>query len=113
VLRALDLLLITSDQEGLPMVLLEAMALEVPIISRAVGGIPEAIEDGQSGILVPTGEPRALAQACLLALRNPDLRRRLALAAAAVVSSRFSAQENAQQIVRVYRGLAGRDRARS
>jgi len=113
VLRALDLLLITSDQEGLPMVLLEAMALEVPIISRAVGGIPEAIEDGQSGILVPTGEPRALAQACLLALRNPDLRRRLALAAATVVSSRFSAQENAQQIVRVYRGLAGPDRARS
>jgi glycosyltransferase involved in cell wall biosynthesis len=100
VLRALDLLLITSDQE-------------VPVISRAVGGIPEAIEDGQSGILVPTGDPRALAQACLLALRNPDLRRRLALAAASVVSSRFSAHSNAEQIVRVYRDLAGRDRARS
>ncbi len=108
VLRALDLMLITSDQEGLPMVLLEAMALGVPVVSRAIGGIPEAIEDGQSGILVPSGDPQALAQACLLALRNPDLRRRLALGAARVVSSRFSAQRNAEQVVRLYRELAGR-----
>jgi glycosyltransferase involved in cell wall biosynthesis len=111
VLRALDLLLITSDQEGLPMVLLESMALKVPVVSRAVGGIPEAIEDGQSGILVPSGDPRALAQACLLALRNPDLRRRLALGAANVVSTRFPAQGNAEQIVRVYRRLIGRAQA--
>ena len=87
------------------MVLLEAMALEVPVVSRAVGGIPEAIEDGQSGILIPTGEPRAIAQACLLALRNPDLRRRMALAAQRVVASRFSAQGNAERILRVYREL--------
>ena len=97
VLRAFDLLLITSDQEGLPMVLLEAMALRVPVISRAVGGIPEAIQDGHSGILVPTGDPRALAQDCLLALRNPELRRRMALAAEKIVASQFSAQSNANQ----------------
>ena len=113
VLRALDLLLITSDQEGLPMALLEAMALEVPVVSRAVGGIPEAIEDGQSGILVPTSDPRALAHACLLALRNSDLRRRLALAAARVVSSRFSAQSNTEQIVRIYRQLARQVRSKN
>lgn len=108
VLRAMDLLLITSDQEGIPMTLLEAMALGVPVVSRAVGGIPEVIEDGCSGILVPTGEPRALAQACLLVLRNEELRRRLVHTAAHVVSSRFSAQANAEQIFQVYRDLAGR-----
>ncbi len=110
VLRALDILLITSDQEGLPMVLLEAMALEVPIVSRAIGGIPEAIEDGQSGILVPTGDPKALANVCMLALRNPDFRRRLALAALTVVSTRFSANANAEQVIRIYCELAGRAR---
>ena len=105
VLRAFDLLLITSDQEGLPMVLLEAMALRVPVISRAVGGIPEAIQDGHSGILVPTGDPRALAQDCLLALRNPELRRRMALAAEKIVASQFSAQSNANQVLEIYRSL--------
>jgi glycosyltransferase involved in cell wall biosynthesis len=112
VLRALDLLLITSDQEGLPMVLLEAMALGVPIVSRAVGGIPEAIEDGQSGILVPSGDPGDLAKVCLLALRNPDLRHRLAMGAAKVVSSRFSADANADRVIRVYCELATQARAR-
>ena len=86
------------------------MALEVPIVSRAIGGIPEAIEDGQSGILVPTGDPRALADVCLLALRNPDFRRRLALAALTVVSTRFSANANAEQVIRIYCDLAGRAR---
>jgi L-malate glycosyltransferase len=108
VLRAMDLLLITSDQEGIPMALLEAMALDVPVISRAVGGIPEVIEDGHTGILVPTGEPSELAQACLLVLRNEELRGRLARAAANAVSSRFSAQRNAGQVLRLYRDLAGR-----
>ena len=110
VLRAMDLLLITSDQEGIPMALLEAMALGVPIVSRAVGGIPEVIEDGYSGILVPTGDPYSLGQACLLALRNEGLRSRLGYAAAQVVSSRFSAQANAEQVFRVYCDLAGRVR---
>ena len=112
VLRALDLLLITSDQEGIPMALLEAMALGIPVVSRAVGGIPEVIEDGCSGILVPSGEPHALAQVCLVALRNQELRRRLACAAAQTVASRFSAQANAEQTFRIYRNLADRTRAR-
>jgi glycosyltransferase involved in cell wall biosynthesis len=108
VLRAMDLLLITSDQEGIPMALLEAMALEVPVVSRAVGGIPEVIEDGHSGILLPSGDPDALAQACVLALQNDQLRRRLGQAASRVVGSRFSAQANAEQIFRLYCDLVVR-----
>ncbi len=106
VLRAMDLLLITSDQEGIPMALLEAMALGVPVVSRAVGGIPEVIEDKCSGILVPTGEPNTLAEACLVALRSEELRHRLSHVAAQAISSRFSAQANAEHICRVYRDLA-------
>ena len=58
VLRAMDLLLITSDQEGIPMALLEAMALEIPcVISRAVGGIPEVIEAATAAFCFPAEIP--------------------------------------------------------
>ena len=51
-LMDLDVLLVTSDHEGLPMVLLEAMALQTPIIAHAVGGIPKLLDEGSCGILV-------------------------------------------------------------
>jgi glycosyltransferase involved in cell wall biosynthesis len=51
-LRKLDMLLMTSDHEGLPMTLLEALALEVPVVAHRVGGIPEVLEQGNSGWLV-------------------------------------------------------------
>jgi glycosyltransferase involved in cell wall biosynthesis len=90
------------------MVLLEALALEIPVVSRAVGGIPEVIEDGHSGILLRRGDPDALAQACVLALQNDQLRRRLGQAASRVVDSRFSAHANAQRIFRLYCDLVDR-----
>jgi glycosyltransferase involved in cell wall biosynthesis len=107
ILRAMDLLLITSDHEGLPTVLLEAMALGTPIVSRRVGGIPEAIDDQVTGVLVDSTDPRRIAQACLSLLLNPGVAHRLAHAARGKVIKNFSAEANATQVAQIYRSLIG------
>jgi glycosyltransferase involved in cell wall biosynthesis len=106
VLRAMDIFVISSDHEGLPMVLLEAMALGVPVVSRAVGGIPEVIEDGQSGLLVGSAEPEALAVRCAALFADADERAQVAARAAARVASDFSAQRTADNVQRLYESLA-------
>jgi glycosyltransferase involved in cell wall biosynthesis len=63
VLPALDLFVLASRNEGMGRALVEAMALGVPVVGTTVGGIPEVLLQGESGLLVPPGRPRALAQA--------------------------------------------------
>jgi len=104
-LRAMDLLLIPSDHEGLPMVLLEAMALGTPVVSRAVGGVPEVITHDESGCLVDSHDPAILADACMRLLRDKALRDRIARAARNVIQTRFSAARNAEMVVNLYRSL--------
>lgn len=59
-LSALDIFALSSEAEGLPLVILEAMATGLPVISTAVGGIPAVVQDARTGILVPTGDEQAL-----------------------------------------------------
>lgn len=105
VLRALDLLVMTSDYEGIPMVLLEAMALEVPIVARPVGGIPEIIQDGVTGALVCSSDAGAIAEACICILKNRALADTLGKAARQSVMVNHSAQKNAEEILQLYRSL--------
>ncbi|MGE5590083.1 MAG: glycosyltransferase family 4 protein [Bacillota bacterium] len=71
-LPALDAFALSSVKEGLPLTLLEAMAAGVPVAATAVGGVPEAVEDGRTGLLVPPRDPEALAEAMLrLAASEP------------------------------------------
>ncbi len=112
IVRAMDLLLITSDHEGLPTVLLEAMALGTLVASRKVGGIPEVIADQVTGVLVDSGDPRAIAQACLPLLTNSSVARRLAQAAREKVIESFSADANAAKVAQVYRWLGRFEGAR-
>jgi glycosyltransferase involved in cell wall biosynthesis len=74
-----------SHREGLPMVLLEAMAHARAVVATPVGGMPSLIEDGVSGLLVARGDPRALREAITRLLGNPALRRKLGRAARAKV----------------------------
>jgi glycosyltransferase involved in cell wall biosynthesis len=74
-----------SHREGLPMVLLEAMANGRAVVATPVGGIPSLVEDGVTGLLVPTGDPHALREAITRLLGNPALRRKLGNAARARV----------------------------
>lgn len=68
-----DFLALPSYAEGMPMTLLEAMAFGLPVLSTPVGGIPELVRDGESGILVPPGDPTALAEG-IRRLADPELR---------------------------------------
>jgi len=74
-----------SHREGLPMVLLEAMAHGRAVVATPVGGIPSLVEDGVTGLLVPTGDARLLREAITKLLGNPALRRKLGRAARAKV----------------------------
>jgi len=105
ILGAMDLMLVTSDREGIPMVILEAMALGVPIVARDVGGIREVLDHGVTGILVPSADIEKLTEPCLMLLHDRPLRTRIAQNARTAVVQKYSADANAAQILRLYHSL--------
>ncbi len=88
-IAALDVFMLSSMYEGLPVAVLEAMALARPIVATRVGGLPAVIEHGRSGLLVEAGNPAALADQALALLRDAGLRRSLGAAAQQRVRERF------------------------
>jgi len=92
--------------EGLPIVILEALALGKPVVATRVGGIPEVIEDGETGLLVAPGDPRALAGAVSALLADPGGTSALAERGRAAWRARFSAETMVRQVERVYLELA-------
>lgn len=90
---AADLFVLTSFEEGFPRVLLEAMAFSLPIVATAIHAIPEIIRDGREGLLVPAGNPRALASALERLLRDPSAAKALGQNARARVAAHFSADQ--------------------
>jgi glycosyltransferase involved in cell wall biosynthesis len=97
-----DLMVISSLSEGSPNVLLEAMAAGVPVVSTAVGGIPEIVEDGKHAILVKPGEPAAMAEAIGVLLSNPDTADKLANAARNLAAAKYSPQQRARWLIKLY-----------
>ncbi|PWU18672.1 MAG: hypothetical protein C5B48_14510 [Candidatus Rokuibacteriota bacterium] len=95
-IAAFDVLAVPSRYEGFPLVALEGMSAGVPVIASAVGGLVEAIEDGETGILVPPDDVEALRAALARLLEDPDERARLGARARERVSSRFSAASMAR-----------------
>ena len=91
-----------GDRDGIPTVLLEAMASGVPVVSTTVSGIPELVESGSDGLLVPPEKPAMLADALDQILLDPKLGRNLARAGRAKVSQRFSIDRNAAQLLRLF-----------
>jgi glycosyltransferase involved in cell wall biosynthesis len=82
VLTAADLFVLSSRQEGLPVALMEALVLGLPVVATAVGGIPEGVSDGVEGLLVSPGSPRDLADAIAKVATDTTLRARMAESAA-------------------------------
>ena len=106
---ALDLLVHPALMEGLGVSLLQASAAGVPIIASRAGGMPEAVADGQSGLLVPPGDATALAAALRRLLDDPALRRRLGEQGRARIEREFSVETMVRGNLAVYRELVGDD----
>lgn len=87
-----------GNRDGLPTVLLEAMAAGLPAVSTAVTGNPEIIDHGENGFIVPPNDPLALANALQELLLNPPLRRQMAAAARAKVERCFDVRRNVAQL---------------
>ncbi|HEU4684022.1 MAG TPA: glycosyltransferase, partial [Nitrospira sp.] len=107
-MEAMDVFVLPSLHEGIPMALLEAMGTPLPVVASRVGGIPEVIEDGVSGLLVEAGDPVHLAEVCRRVISDADLSKRLAQAAKRRVEERFSSSAMAAKVVELYRELVGK-----
>jgi glycosyltransferase involved in cell wall biosynthesis len=100
-----DIFVFPSFSENLPFSLLEAMDAALPIISTSVGGIPELVVHGQTGLLVPPHDASALAQAILRLASNPQLREGLGKAGRARLLNHFSSQETCLKTGLLYESL--------
>ncbi len=106
--QSLDVLVSASRQEGLPMALLEGMALGLPVVATAVGEVPQVVADGETGYLVEPGVPEAVAQAMDKLLCDAGLRERFGGAGRRRVLEMFSAQRMTAEYVAVYRHALAR-----
>lgn len=102
-LACAELSILPSRAEGLPNVILEAMAAGLPVVATRVGGIPEIVEDGESGLLVPSQDPHALAEAILRLLQDRALAARIARNAQERIRARFSFDHVVCEFEEVYK----------
>lgn len=98
---------LTSEREGMPVSLMEAAACGVPAVATAVGGVPELVDDGVSGLLVPPGDCRALMFTLERILTNPDLALEMGNNARQIAIKRFSLRRQVDQLVQLWNKLVG------
>jgi L-malate glycosyltransferase len=106
-LQAADLGLFTSENESFCLSILEAMCFGCPSVATSVGGIPEVVESGVSGLLVPPGDPAVVAKALEGLIADPALRSRLGEAARQRARSAFSADAIVPRYEALYRRVSG------
>ena len=102
-LAASDAFILGSNWEGNPLSVMEAMAAGLPVISTAVGGVPELVDSGRSGLLVPPADAAALTEAMVRLIESPGERREMGAAAYARAVTSFGLEQMAEGYVRVYR----------
>jgi len=104
-----DVLAMSSHTEGFPLVIVEAMLAGIPVVATRVGGIPEIVIDGETGLLVPPDDAPALADALRRLTGDPPLRRAIAARARALAGERFTAAAMARQFEALYAELRDAD----
>lgn len=104
--RAASVVLVPSRYENFPLALLEAMSDGCPVIASAVGGIPEIVTDGRDGVLVPAGDPGALAAALRSLLSNPEAAARMGAAARARYRTTWTPEAVAARMAAFYERVA-------
>ena len=106
---SLDIFLMTSITEGLPNTILEAMAMEVPVVSTSVGGVPELIVDGEHGFLCSVGDAEALSRKVIELIQNSGLRIKFAQNARKRVEEDFSFDQRVRRLENLYEYYASMD----
>jgi glycosyltransferase involved in cell wall biosynthesis len=104
-LAAADIGVLASHEEGFPNAVLEAMAARLPVVATRAGGIPEAIDDGKTGLLVPVRDPAALGAALVRLIGDAALRRRMGAEGRARVEAEFALDACAVAYARLYRSI--------
>jgi len=105
ILRASDVFVLSSDYEGNPLSVLEAMAAGLPVVSTAVGGVPELVQDGATGLLVTAGDAHALAEAIVQMGRDPMRRAVMGDAARQTALQRFDVRVMSRAYAALYQQL--------
>lgn len=104
-LQAADLFIMTSDSEGIPVSLLEAMSCELPCLTTAVGGIPDVIEHEKSGWLVPSGDTEAIYQGIQMLFSDASLRLQLGKNGREKILEKYTVENMAHQLKNLYEDL--------
>ena len=104
-LGAADAALLSSVSEGIPLSLIEAMAASLPVVATRVGGIPDVVEEGRSGFLVPAGDDEAMAERILRLARNSALSQQLGEAGCARAAALFSEERMVAEYDQMYREM--------
>jgi glycosyltransferase involved in cell wall biosynthesis len=109
-----DVFCLPSFSEGLPVVVMEAMAMELPVVATGVAGVPELVEDGHSGLLVPPARVDLLADALEELASDPERRSAMGAAGRRKILAEFRLESSARQLGLLFAGLDGSgDSARS
>lgn len=102
-----DVFILSSKREGLPIAALEAMSAGLPVVATSVGGVPEAIRDEFNGLLVPPGDPMALAEAINRVCKDKALATGLGRNARKVIEEKFSLDKIAEKYSDIYQNILG------
>ena len=105
VLRSLDLFVLPTEEEALGTAFVEAMAAGVAVIGCRVGGVPEVVQEGETGLLVPPGDPAALGDAVRFLLADGERRRGMGAAGRRAVITRYSVEGMCKAMFDLYRSL--------
>lgn len=110
VLGAADIFALSSDWEGNPLSVIEAMAAGLPVVSTAVGGVPELLQDGQEGFIVQPGHAEQLSQAMVRLLKDGELRRTMGAAAAVRAKEKFDVSAMVKAYEELYEEISAPSR---
>lgn len=106
VYSSFDVFLMTSRTEGMPNTVLEAMSLQLPVVSTAIGGVPELVVDGETGILCPVGDTTTLAKAVASLVANEELRNSFGLAGRKRIEEHFDFVKRVKTMEEIYCSFA-------
>lgn len=109
--RESDVFILPTLGDCFPVVMGEAMAAGLPIVTTDVGALPEAVQDGENGFVVPAGDDVALVSALDVLVRNPQLRIEMGVKGRRIAEKRFDSGLNAQQVLGVIKGVCARSKA--